>query len=330
MKLRANRWVKLLFQAVGIALFIVILAHVDLREILRSYRRMSLVPAAIGVALLFILTLIKSRRWKTIVDAQGFQIGGGRAFRVYAASLYLGVVTPGHLGDFAKSLYLMNEGFPAGKALFSSLVDRLFDIMLFVAVGYVSLLFFPGIFENQLLLSSLLVGIVALAAAALFWRRDLLRRFMRRFIAGMPGEGLRSNLDSFITDGLEEFATMRARGAWIVGILTGAAWIVHYLFFIIFAGALGIHATIPVLIVAVSAAVFMSLLPVSISGLGTRDLALILIFSRVGLSREEAVTFSFSFILVYVIQGLTGLVCWFTSPFHAAKTPGRAAQRGEG
>ena len=329
MRFLGSKWVKVLFQALGVALFVVILTRVDLREIARSYRRMNPVSAAIGIALLFLLTLVKSYRWKRIVAAQGTAVGLARAFRVYAASLYLGVVTPGHLGDFAKSLYLMNRGFPAGRALFSSLVDRLFDVILFVVVGYVSLLFFPGIFANQLLMSSLLLGIVALATAALFWRRDLLQRFSRRFVSGMPGSGFRTNLDRIITEGLEEFKTMRLRKASVVALLTALAWMAHYLFFIVFASALGIGATVSVLIVCVSAAVFMSLLPVSISGLGTRDLALILIFDRVGLSREEAVTFSFSFILVYLVQGLTGFVCWLTAPLDAEKTPEKAAKRGE-
>ena len=315
MKLLSTKWVKILFQALGVALFVIILTRVDVREIARSYRRMSLLHGALGIMLLFLLTLIKAFRWKKIVAAQGRAVPLGRAFRIYAASLYLGVVTPGHIGDFAKSLYLMNAGLSAGRALFSSVVDRFFDIVFLVVIGYTSLLFFPGIFKNQLSVSSLLLGIVLLAIAAFFWRRDILLRFMKRFVSGMPGSNFRTNVDKIITEGLGEFEKLKRGAAAHIALLTLFAWIAHYLFFIVFADALMLGVSVPVIIVCVSAAIFTALLPVSLSGLGTRDLVLILIFGKVGFSREAAVTFSFSFILVYLIQGLTGLICWLTAPF---------------
>ncbi len=329
MKLLGTKWTKILFQALGIVLFVIILTRVDVGEIARSYRHISPVHAAFGVVLLFFLTLAKSYRWKKIVAAQGTVVTLGRAFRIYASSLYLGVVTPGHIGDFAKSLYLMNAGLSAGKALFSSFVDRLFDIIFLVAIGFTSLLFFAGIFKNQLLLSSLLLGIVLLTIAAFFWRRDILEGFMKRLVSGMPGSSFRSNLDRVITEGLGEFSTLTRGAAASIVLLTLFAWIAHYLFFVVFAHALGLGASLPVVIVCVSAAIFTALLPVSLSGLGTRDLVLILIFGRVGLTREAAVTFSFSFILVYLIQGLTGFACWLTAPFHFEK-PSGAAPKQEG
>jgi uncharacterized protein (TIRG00374 family) len=272
-----------------------------------------------GILILFLLTLIKALRWRMIVAAQGVRIPVGRSFRIYAASLYLGVVTPGHIGDFAKSLYLMNTGLSTGRALFSSVMDRFFDIAFLAAIGYVSLLFFPGIFKNQLAVSSLLLGIVLLVTVVFCWRRDIMLMFMRRFIRGIPGASARANIDAMLTDGFGAFETFgrgtAARGA----LMTLFAWVVHYLFFIIFAGALMLRISVPVVVVCVSAAIFTALLPVSLSGLGTRDLVLILIFNRVGYSREAAVAFSFSFVLVYLIQGLAGLVCWFTAPFHVAR-----------
>jgi uncharacterized protein (TIRG00374 family) len=317
MKLLSTRWVRILFQALGVALFIIILTRVDVREIARSYRRIGPFHAVFGVTLLFLLTLLKADRWKKIVAAQGTNVPLGRAFKIYAASLFLGVVTPGHVGDFAKSLYLVNAGLSAGRALFSSFVDRFFDIIFLAVIGCVSLLFFPGIFRNQLLVSFLLLALVIVAIAAFFLRRDILQRLMKRFVSGMPGSAFRTNIDRVITEGLGEFGTLRLREVALVTVLTLFAWIAHYLFFIVWANALVPAASPAVIVLCVSVAIFTALLPVSISGLGTRDLVLILLFSRVGLSREAAVTFSSSFILVYLIQGLTGLVCWLTAPFRA-------------
>jgi glycosyltransferase 2 family protein len=318
MNLLGSRWVRILFQALGVALFAVILTRVDVGKIGAAYRHIRLSSALGGVALLFALTLLKSLRWRRIVASQGTTVPVSIAFRVYAASLYLGVVTPGHIGDFAKSLYLTGRGMSAGKAIFSSLADRLFDVVFLAVIGYVSLLFFPGIFANQLLMSSLLLALVGAVVAALAFRREFLARFTRKFLSGMPNRGIRTSLDRAVTEGIEEFGRLGIGTIAVAGLLTLAAWTAHYLFFVIFASALGLGASIPVVIVSVSAAVFVSLIPVSLSGLGTRDLALILIFHRVGLSREAAVTFSFSFLVVYLIQGITGLLCWLSVPLRGA------------
>lgn len=318
MNLLGSRWVRILFQAAGVALFAVILTRVDVGKIWAAYRHIRLSSALAGVGLLFALTLLKSLRWRRIVASQGMSVPAWTAFKAYAASLYLGVVTPGHLGDFAKSLYLTGRGMTTGKAIFSSLADRLFDVVFLAVIGYASLLFFPGIFANQLLMSSLLLALLAIIVAALIFRREFLARFTRKFLSGMPNRGIRTSLDRAVTESIGEFGLLGAGTTAGAALLTLAAWAAHYLFFVIFADALGLGASIPVLIVSVSAAVFVSLIPVSLSGLGTRDLALILIFHRVGLSREAAVTFSFSFLIVYLIQGFTGLLCWLSVPLRAA------------
>ena len=328
MKFIGSKWVRILFQAIGVALFAVILTRVDLGKIWIAYRHIELSQAFAGIALLFVLTLLKSLRWRRIVSSQGMKVPVSMSFRIYAASLYLGVMTPGHIGDFAKSLYLTGRGMTAGKAIFSSLADRLFDIVFLAVIGYASLLFFPRIFANQLLISSVLLALVATTVVALFCRREFLKRFVRRFLSGMPDWGIRASINRVVTESIGEFGLFGIRTSSIAALLTLAAWMAHYLFFIIFAKALGLGASIPVLIVSVSAAVFVALIPVSLSGLGTRDLALILIFSRAGLSREAAVTFSFAFILVYLIQGFTGLLCWMSVPLHSKKAREEPVEQG--
>lgn len=320
-----KKWVKYLFQALGILLFVVILTRVDLGRILDSYRNLGArhVITAFGIILLF--NLAKSIRWKVIVALQGVNVTVPRALTVYASSLYLGLVTPGRIGDFAKSFYLVNSGMKPGRAVFSSILDRMFDLIFLAVIGYVSLLLFPGIFRNQFALSTLVLGLAILLTLAVFWRRDLLERLIKGFVSGIAPSRLRSNLDGLVTDVLGDFGLITGGRAVEIAVLTLAAWSLHYLFFIFMAGALGIEASAGMLLVSISAAIFTSLLPVSLSGLGTRDIVLILIFSRIGLSREAAVTFSFMFVLVYIIMGLTGLICLLTAPFHTGRIAGEYA-----
>ncbi len=58
-----------------------------------------------------------------------------------------------------------------------------------------------------------------------------------------------------------------------------------------------------------------SFIPISISGLGTRDATLIYLFSLISLKPELAVSYAFLvFITFFVCGGLMGAVAWWIKP----------------
>ncbi|MBU8921036.1 MAG: flippase-like domain-containing protein [Bacteroidales bacterium] len=302
------------FQIAGIALFIVILSKVDLRSVRDSFSDLSIIHMAGTVLILLSFTLVKAMRWRTIVKMQGGEVTPVRAFAIYSSALYMGFLTPGRLGDFIKSIYLMRSGMSVGKAVYSSVADRLFDLGFLAVIGFASLVSFPGIFNNQIIFSGVLLVSVAAVFVVLFWRRDLLKRIAGKFLSGAPKGSFRGNIDKIIEETVGEFSTLKPSGLAQVILLSAIAWVLHFGVFILLADGIGTGASVHVLIVSVAVAIFTALIPVSLSGLGTRELVLVMVFSRVGLSKEAAVTFSLSFILVYLIQGVTGLVCWLVAP----------------
>ena len=63
-----------------------------------------------------------------------------------------------------------------------------------------------------------------------------------------------------------------------------------------------------------------SFIPISISGLGTRDAALIYLFSLVELKPELAVSYAFLvFLTFFVCGGLIGAVAWWIKPLEFNK-----------
>ena len=58
-----------------------------------------------------------------------------------------------------------------------------------------------------------------------------------------------------------------------------------------------------------------TLLPLSFSGIGTRDAALIYLFSIISFSQETALIFSFLiFLTFHIFGGLIGAVCFYKKP----------------
>ncbi len=315
-----KKQIRIPFQALGLVLFVIILLRIDLGRVLDYYRNINPVLAIPAAAIIILFILAKSIRWKVIVNLQGIDISLKDAIIAYTSSLYLGIISPGRIGDFAKSYYLANYEVSAGKAIFSSILDRLFDIIFLVLIGYTSLMFFPDIISNQFLLSTLILGIIILGCVAVFWRRNLLYGFVNRFVSGSKLSGFRAGVGRVITDIMGEFDLLGYKSAIIIVLLTMLAWVLHYTFFVFSARALGISAPVSAMVMSISAAIFVGLIPVSISGIGTREIVLILLFNRIGLTREQAVTFSLTFICVYIIIGITGLICWMIAPFKLHQT----------
>ena len=62
------------------------------------------------------------------------------------------------------------------------------------------------------------------------------------------------------------------------------------------------------------------LIPISISGLGTRDATLIYLFSLIGLKPELAVGYSFLiFVTFFIFNGIIGSVAWWIKPLPIAE-----------
>ncbi|MCH8304768.1 MAG: flippase-like domain-containing protein, partial [Candidatus Marinimicrobia bacterium] len=63
-----------------------------------------------------------------------------------------------------------------------------------------------------------------------------------------------------------------------------------------------------------SIAALMTLLPVSISGIGTRDVALVVLLKPFGISAEEAVAFSLSILAIFMIDIAIGFLFSLSNP----------------
>jgi uncharacterized membrane protein YbhN (UPF0104 family) len=79
--------------------------------------------------------------------------------------------------------------------------------------------------------------------------------------------------------------------------------------------ALHLDAGVVPITFAVALGSLITLLPISISGLGTREAAMIAYLATVGIPAEAALSFSLLvFVTFYVAGGLIGAVAWWIKP----------------
>lgn len=298
---------------IGLILFLIILSKSNLREIFQNIKNIS--PHYLILAALLTIPLLFSKAlgWNYIKKQQGIKYNLKDSFLMYCSGLYIGVLTPGRIGEIAKALYLKNDGYSLGKSLVGVFLDRLSDFVFLLVFIFLGSLFLLTTFQKQILI--LILGIAILVLLFMLCLKIglinwVLNKLFQIFIPKKYQKSWKINLRDFIND----FKIYKLKNYLIIFLITAFSWFFYYLQMYILAKGVNIDIPLLYLSIAVTIAGFITLLPISISGIGTRDAALILLFAPFLIAKEHVIVFSASILLMVLFTALIGLICWLIKP----------------
>ena len=110
---------------------------------------------------------------------------------------------------------------------------------------------------------------------------------------------------------MKSFQNMKLIDYLLVVSITLFSWVFYYLEMYIFTKALGLEISFLNITAIVSVTALVALIPITIAGIGTRDAALVLLFSQLNLSKESAIAFSSLLLLRMIINTLVCSIGWF-------------------
>jgi uncharacterized protein (TIRG00374 family) len=272
----------------------------------------SLLGAA--VALNLPVLWLKSLRWRWLVRMQGVNLSMKDAFLYYLASLYIGFITPGRLGEFTKLAYLKTDhGMGAGLALSNVLADRACDLYLVLALamagaGWSGL--WPAAREPARW------GLLLLLIAPLAF--IMLDKF-RPLPEALGRLATKRKSLAFISGGMDDFTagirSLMKLNIWPAGFLTLTGYGLFFFQCSLLAWSVGLPLTYFDIAPIMSITNLASYIPVSISGLGTREAALCMMLGSPAIELETIMAFSFSILAAtYLAAGLMGLAAFWARP----------------
>jgi len=233
---------------------------------------------------------------------------------MYAAALYIGAITPGRIGDFIKVFYLKGDKHPFGKSFATVLLDRLFDLLSLFFLGYAGMLLFITLFERAInILSCIFVGMVLLIIFFIY-KKDFSMVILKYISSHFIPERYIESANAVFLDVCNGIKTLNANQLALATFITFFAWVIYFIMMYLFALSLGINIPFLYLATCVSISAVITLIPISISGIGTRDATLIVLFSYLGLSKESAIAFSMMILFMYAVNGFIGLIAWLKKP----------------
>jgi glycosyltransferase 2 family protein len=281
-------------------------------EILTGARIVYII-AAISLALPTIL--IKSWRWKYLLKMQGVNYSLKNAFTSYLSSGFLGTITPGKVGEFSKVFFLReDEGVNIGKAFSSVLTDRFIDLIVLLTFSFVGVFYF-SLALDKIVLASFFLILFSLAIAIVFTSKRLRNKLFHLINSWLPFKKYvkqpEIHFNNFF-DALNDFKSIKIL---IPITVSFAANLIFYFSVYLIALSLRIQISYFNVMLCISIVSVISLIPVSISGIGTRDVTLVVLFPIIGLSKESAIGFSLVFLLVlHVCNAIFGGIAWWRKP----------------
>ena len=303
-------WLRL----IGLVLLGVLLWQLDVAALARILQDADRYLLMMAVVLNLPMVLLKSLRWQALMLPQGIRYSVSKAYMVYFGSIFVGFLTPGRLGEFVKAVHVKQDcDVPMGRAFSSVLADRLFDLYMLLLVGGVALL---TLTVGNIEVLALAMSGLSLTLPLVLFLNDTTFGYLRRLglRLGAVGQKLfaRGSWISEMRTGLRQLTW-----SWLLGAvaLTVVAYAIFFGQCYLLTLALGLQVNFVQVSFAVALGSLVTLLPISISGLGTREAVMIAYLGTAGVPAEMALGFSLLvFVTFYIAGGLMGAVAWWVKP----------------
>lgn len=291
----------------GVVLFVVILFRVDLRAIGEALLTTNARLLIIGILFQILVLASKGIRWHLMNDgkkAWKFRaLSLGRFYESYA----IGVVTPGRMGDLLKAGHESSRNNMLGAG-FRVLAERGIDIGIFVGLAGLSVL--SGFYIEMKPVFGWLViagGAFIMLLSFLILASPLFIKLANKIFRRLPGR-----IKNLSIEGRRYPA---GTTAWIL-LLSFVSNLSYFVSCYYLGLAAGMEAGFIWISGAVAVSGLLNMLPVTIMGLGTRELIFLYVFQAF----DQGIVLAFSFLVVLVAQIGGGLLALFAGQFLLYKT----------
>jgi hypothetical protein len=302
--------IKKYFKIIGLALFIYIIYKIDLSQLFGALKNVNFIYLFLAFFLWLSTIIVKTIRWKVLTDTFFCNLKFKNLLLIFSKGLFLGIITPAKIGEFYLIKYLSdNSGISIGKSTWSVVLERaisfLFDIVA-SCVAFIILAFYMDMGVSFIAVSFLLAIIIFY----LIFSKDRVKEILNFFLKIFIPKSFISKTSSPVDDFFEEMKKIKIS---LVLKLLGYDFIVFLIMvFGHFFLSLSINLSIPLwyffLIVPVVSIITM--IPVSVQGIGSREVSFMYFFTRFEIFPAQAVAFSLLVLFVSTLTGVPGLIVY--------------------
>lgn len=298
---------------IGVGALGLIILKSDARGLSEALRNTRVIYLSIAVAGSFAVTWLMAYRWQMILAAKGPRLKTRRLFGYYLIGVFFTSFVPGGgiSGDVARLIYVDREVRDKALVLSTLVYERLVGVFTLLLIGLVATLMTrsygqtdPRVYISEAVLAITLIAIVILMTSYVSSRlARLIRAAGLRMKFVRLAEAAARTLEAI--NELKRDGTLLLRTA-LMSILIRIVWSLGCF---VVAWAMGLPIGVFTVFAFISLVDLVRLMPISVGGLGVREWSVVVLFSSVGITREQALTFSIlAFAPIYLNAVVGGIV----------------------
>lgn len=303
---------KLLMPFLGLGLLIYIIYSVGVEKIISSLSALKLIYIPLIILIGIFSFILVTYKWKIILGHQKINLKFLNLLKINLISHFYGVITPLRAGYFVKIKLLKDKLKSSyGEALPSVFLDRFLDFLVLFILFLFSTLYIintkVGFIPKNYLYLEIILLVLFIFSVWFFLSKNkskfILKLVYKFLIPNKFKDFAKNNYNLFYS------SLPRKRKLFYPFLICAFSYLIYFTQIYLIVLALGINFDYITFLAVYPIIMSFSLLPVTLGGLGTRDIATIALFNLFGIGAGQAVALS---LLIFVFNdflfGLTGFI----------------------
>ena len=292
--------IKKFFPFIGIALFAYLLIKLDINEIFKQLLGASKIYLIAALIFVLFYLFFQTLQWHVLAKKQKIPILFRESLKINLISNFYGLITPSKLGAIIRAEYLKKYS-NAGKGISNFVIDKVLSL---ISLCFIALLFGFIVLKEKLdwvngltLIYGILLFFLVIGMFLFFYNKEksksVLKVVYRKLVPKRMKEKAKGTFNAFYED-------LPKKGSLFgIFLLHLVSWLVGYIMVYFVALSLGINIKFIYFIGVYPLASLVAQIPITISGLGTREAALIALFGLFGIGAVKV--FSMSIIALFIM-----------------------------
>ena len=297
---------------IGIIILIYTIYRLDIEKIKTAFFSIKPIFIVLALSLTIPMIIIRNYAWQLILKEHKIKLSYFHSLKIFLIGYFYCSITPGYVGQLMRIPYMKEKtGEPYGKLFVNSTIDSVvhtFSLYGMVIIGaFLVIEKIPEIFPISIAWIIILIVIVLY-----FIKKERGEKLLYTLIKYIIPKKIKPDLNNFVKTFYDDFPKInRLIIPFILGIFT---WIIVFSQEYIIVIALGLNIPYLYFLLLFPIANAVGFIPVTLAGLGTRELTAIMIFSTLfTVTREEIFVVSLvGFIITDVFTGFIGFLASLT------------------
>ena len=296
---------KKLLPFIGLIILIFIIATLDLKEICAVFSTIDPFYSFLSFFSVFPVVFLSNVQWQILLKKQKIRVSFLYSLKNIFIGYFYGFITPGGIGAYTRSFYLSNESkTPLPKCVSNIIVFNTIDYLSLLLLGAIGGLFLSSI-SFYLFLTIITILIIVVALLLFFLKKEkskpIFTKIVKSKIFATISDHLTDSVDSFYED-LPSF-----RDIILPFSISLFGWVVRSSILFLIARMFSVNVPFFYFILIIAVANVVASIPVTIYGLGTREAALISMFSVFNVIPEKILALSlFWFAVIWLFPSVIG------------------------